>query len=39
MNKKYTWKEVGDNAKHGWIVIGDSVYAPQGFLDTHPGGP
>ncbi|CAD8059453.1 unnamed protein product [Paramecium sonneborni] len=39
MSRKFTWQEVGQNAKNGWIVIGDSVYGPQGFLDSHPGGP
>ncbi|CAD8056546.1 unnamed protein product [Paramecium sonneborni] len=39
MSRIFTWQEVGQNAQNGWIVINDSVYDSQGFLDSHPGGP
>ncbi|CAD8093357.1 unnamed protein product [Paramecium primaurelia] len=35
----YTWQQVAQNQKNGWLVIDGIVYDPTLYLNQHPGGP
>ncbi|CAK69724.1 unnamed protein product (macronuclear) [Paramecium tetraurelia] len=35
----YTWQQVGQNQKNGWLVIDGVIYDPTPYLNEHPGGP
>ncbi|CAD8084032.1 unnamed protein product [Paramecium sonneborni] len=35
----YTWQQVAQNLKNGWLVIDGIVYDPTPYLNEHPGGP